>query len=67
MQKDIARGVTLVTAGVGSAVAAVSAGDHGARTLAVAAGLLSGACTALGVTSVLIGWTGRRPAGDPES
>lgn len=66
MRKNTLMGAALVATGVSSAVAAVNAGDHGARTPAVAASLLSGACTALGVTSVLVGWADRRPAEDTE-
>lgn len=66
MQRDISRGVTLLAIGIGSALTAVSTEGAGPRGLTVAAGLLSGACTALGVTSVLVGWTGRRPAEDTE-
>lgn len=66
MQKNISRGVALLAAGVGSALAAVEAADHGARNLTVSAALLAGASTALGVTSVLVGLAGRRPSEDTE-
>lgn len=66
MRKSIKLGTALIAAGVGTAVAATSVAEHGAPELTLTAGLLSGACTALGVTSVLIGWADRRPAGDTE-
>lgn len=66
MQKNTSMGVALLTVGAGSALTAASIKGEGPEALAVAAGLLAGACTALGVTSVLIGWTGRRPAEDAE-
>lgn len=57
----LAAGLTAV--GAASAVAAVDAVDHGAKTLAVSAALLAGASTALGVASACIGWaTAHRPA-----
>lgn len=64
MRKSIKLGVALITAGAGSAVASVDAADHGAKTLTVAAALLAGASTALGVTSAIVGWATPRPAGD---
>ncbi len=66
MQKDIPRGLALLAVGVGSALAVVSTGGKGPEAFTVAGSLLSGACTALGVTSVLIGWAGRRPAENTE-
>lgn len=66
MQKNIKTGVTLLAVGVGSALAVVSTEGKGPETFTVTASLLSGACTALGVTSVLVGWAGRRPAEETE-
>lgn len=66
MRKNIPMGAALLAVGVGSALAAVGSEGEVPQGLAVAAGLLSGACTALGVTSVIVGWTGRRPAEDAE-
>lgn len=64
MRKTTKLGAVLMTTGAAAAVAAVDAAGHGAKTLTVSAGLLSGACTALGVTSVITGWATRRP--EPE-
>lgn len=61
MQKTTKLGAGLLAAGTGTAVAAVDAADNGAATLAVAAGLLSGACAALGATALIVGWATRRP------
>lgn len=66
MRKSIKLGAALMAAGVGTAVAAASVAEHGVPELTVAAGLLSGACTSLGVTSVLVGWADHRPAQDTE-
>lgn len=66
MQKNIARGVALLTVGAGSALTMVSTEGQAPQAFTMAAGMLSGACTALGVTSVLIGWTGRRTAEETE-
>lgn len=62
MRKTTKLGAGLIVAGTGTAVAAVDAADHGAASLAVVSGLLSGACTALGATALIIGWTSHRPA-----
>lgn len=62
MQKTTKLGTGLLAVGTGTAVAAVDAADNGAAALAVAAGLLSGACTALGATVLIVGWATRRPA-----
>jgi hypothetical protein len=59
MRKSLKLSAGLLTVGAGSAVAAVDAADHGAKTLAVAAALLAGACTALSVTSAFTGWAVR--------
>lgn len=66
MRKNIPMGLALTAVGVGSALTAVSVNGEVPEALTVAAGLLSGACTALGVTSLLVGWAGRRPAEDTE-
>lgn len=64
MQKSTKLGTTLLAVGVGSALAAAGAAEHSTETVAVAAGILTGACTALGVTSLIVGWAMRRPAGE---
>jgi predicted benzoate:H+ symporter BenE len=64
MQKNVKLGAALTAVGAGSALAAADAAEHGAATIAVVAGVLTGACTALGVTSLIIGWATRRPAGE---
>jgi hypothetical protein len=61
MNKSLKLAAGLLTVGVGSAVAAGDAAEHGAKTLATAGAMLAGACTALGVTSAFVGWSGRRP------
>lgn len=66
MQRNISMGVALMTVGIGSALTVAGAEGDGPQALTVTASLLSGACTALGVTSVIVGWAGRRPKKDTE-
>lgn len=66
MQKSTKLGVSLLAVGVGSALTIVGARGEGPEALTVAGSLLSGACTALGVTSVLVGWADSRPAEEAE-
>lgn len=61
MQKSTKLGFALTAIGAGSATATAEAAEHGATALTVAGGILTGACTALGVTSLILGWAGRRP------
>lgn len=64
MHKSIKLGAVLLTVGTGSAVVTVAAAGHSVPQLVAASGLLSGACTALGVTSVIVGWASRRATED---
>lgn len=66
MQRTTKLGTGLLAIGTGTALAATEAADHGAVSLAIAAGLLSGACTGLGAAALILGWVARRPAGEAD-
>lgn len=66
MRKSIKLGAVLLAVGAGSAVATVSAAEHGHAALTATTALTAGSCTALGVTSVIVGWATRRPIRDTE-
>lgn len=56
MRNSLKMAAGLLAVGAGTAVASVDAAEHGAKALTVSAALLSGACTALGVTTFFAGW-----------
>ena len=61
MRKITKMGASLLAVGAGMAVATSDAAEHGSAGLTATAGILTGACTALGVTTLVIGWATRRP------
>jgi hypothetical protein len=68
MQKNTKLGAALLAAGAGAALVAAEASEHGAMTVAVATGILTGAFTALGTTTLVVAWATRPPAaGDGEA
>lgn len=68
MQKNTKLGVALTAIGAGTALVAAEASEHGAMAVAVAGGILTGAFTALGTTTLVVAWATRRPAaGDGEA
>ena len=67
MQKSTNLGAALIAAGAGNAMSAASAAGHGNTPFAVAFGIASAACTALGVTLLIVGWATRpRERGETE-
>jgi hypothetical protein len=66
MLKSTKLGAAMLAVGTTSALAASGAAEDRAAVLAVTTGLASGAFIALGATTLIIGWTARRPAAEAD-
>lgn len=66
MRKSTRIGTALLAVGTGAALATTDAAEHGSTALAVVGAVLTGSCTALGTTVLIVGWATSRPAGEAE-